>query len=216
MQNWVYHKVLVTKFNGETGDNALHEFVEKYGTPGKNDEEGTLFDFNKVIPMPSELRITSGSSVDKVRNFLEEQDEFFEKIIESTLDQSVVEYLSKEINLTLDMEDIKEGIQSCKNKRKHGYTDWYEWSIAKWGCKWNAARTGIVKGQLLLETPWSTPTLTWEKLAELEPTLEMEIKYADEDKGSNCGIITVEEGAVNWDFIGGTDGAEEFAEEVYS
>ncbi|MBL4543723.1 MAG: hypothetical protein JKP97_18350 [Rhodobacteraceae bacterium] len=42
-----------------------------------------------------------------------------------------------------------------------GYDNWYDWSIARWGCKWDAAQSDIDTGEDWLElrfhTPWGPP-----------------------------------------------------------
>lgn len=70
--------------------------------------------------------------------------------------------------------------------------DWYQWHIAFWGTKWNAydGYTKIGKTQLtfVFSTAWSAPFHVYEKLTELG--YDLDIRYADEDIGSNCGMIT--------------------------
>ena len=74
--------------------------------------------------------------------------------------------------------------------------DWYEWHIANWGTKWNAydGYTIIGKTQLtfVFNTAWSMPTQIYSLLGELcvKSKYSMEIRYADENIGHNCGIIT--------------------------
>lgn len=45
--------------------------------------------------------------------------------------------------------------------KKYGYRDWYDWSIANWGCKWNACECNVWEdGDLIcasFDTPWGTP-----------------------------------------------------------
>lgn len=69
--------------------------------------------------------------------------------------------------------------------------DWYRWHLACWGTKWNAydGYTIIGKTQLtfVFNTAWNTPGEIYAKLCMLG--YDIEIRYADEDIGSNCGII---------------------------
>lgn len=73
--------------------------------------------------------------------------------------------------------------------------DWYEWHIANWGTKWNAydGYTKIGKTQLtfVFSTAWSAPFPVFAKLCELGYDLgyDLDIRYADEDIGVNCGQI---------------------------
>lgn len=69
--------------------------------------------------------------------------------------------------------------------------NWYDWHCTYWGTKWNAydGYTKIGKTQLtfVFSTAWSSPFYVYEKLCELG--YDLDIKYADEDIGSNCGRI---------------------------
>lgn len=69
--------------------------------------------------------------------------------------------------------------------------DWYEWHIANWGTKWNAydGYTIIGKTQLtfVFNTAWNAPFRVYAKLCELG--YDLDIRYADEDIGVNCGQV---------------------------
>lgn len=70
--------------------------------------------------------------------------------------------------------------------------NWYNFHIEKWGTKWNAydGYTIVKKSQLIFvfNTAWSAPFGVYEQLTKLG--YDFEIRYADEDIGSNCGCIT--------------------------
>lgn len=70
--------------------------------------------------------------------------------------------------------------------------NWYEWHCKYWGTKWNAydGYTIIKPHQLIFvfSTAWSAPFSVYEQLTKLG--YDFEIRYADEDIGSNCGLIT--------------------------
>jgi hypothetical protein len=67
--------------------------------------------------------------------------------------------------------------------------DWYAWHLKYWGTKWNAydsyiaATPGTIT--FVFSTAWSTPEPVISKLKLLG--FNFELKYADEDIGSNCG-----------------------------
>lgn len=67
--------------------------------------------------------------------------------------------------------------------------DWYTWHNKYWNTKWNAYDTYTKIGKsyivFVFSTAWSPAVPIFEKLAELE--YDMEIRWADEDYGSNCG-----------------------------
>ena len=73
--------------------------------------------------------------------------------------------------------------------------DWYRWHLDKWGTKWNAydGYTIIGKTQLtfVFSTAWTSPVPIYVALGAfcVESHFNMEIRYADEAIGHNCGII---------------------------
>ena len=73
--------------------------------------------------------------------------------------------------------------------------DWYDWSIANWGTKWNAYDIEkIDDNTLLFNTAWSMPQPVIIKLSEMFPDVVFKIKWADEDTGSNCGELHYKNG----------------------
>lgn len=70
--------------------------------------------------------------------------------------------------------------------------NWYEWHVKYWGTKWGAydCYTKIGKSyiQFVFSTAWSLAYPVMEKLALMGYNIE--IKYADEDLGNNCGKLT--------------------------
>ena len=72
------------------------------------------------------------------------------------------------------------------NIMRYGYKDWYDWSIENWGTKWNACDCFDNGDYIEFETAWSLPHPVYAKLAEITP---IRVVYADEDLGSNCGLV---------------------------
>lgn len=74
--------------------------------------------------------------------------------------------------------------------------DWYEFHTRYWGTKWNAydgyTKIGATQLTFAFNTAWSIPDKVYEKLFAWcdEQGYDVEIRYADEDIGSNCGIIS--------------------------
>lgn len=81
--------------------------------------------------------------------------------------------------------------------------DWYDWHVTNWGTKWNAYECYTKQGksyiQFIFLTAWSMPYEILLRLALLG--YDMDIRYADEDLGSNCGksTYTSEQGWTHWD-----------------
>lgn len=80
--------------------------------------------------------------------------------------------------------------------------DWYDWHIANWGTKWNAYDGYTIMGKscitLVFNTAWSFPQPIAEAVAKLVDC-DIEIKYADEDWGSNCGKMSYSANSCRWE-----------------
>lgn len=165
------------------GVTISHEDKAKLAELRKNaikEVDGTeTFDFNALIPMPEELMITSGSNTDLGMACFDQ--EYFDRLagygwfkerynnaktpaeLKATLEKSEVES---------DRKAIQEGEQAVKNLKKYGYKDWYDWSNANWGTKWNAYSFQLVKEDenglhIQFDTAWATPYPIWDKLKDL-------------------------------------------------
>jgi hypothetical protein len=68
--------------------------------------------------------------------------------------------------------------------------DGYHWSIQNWGTKWNAYdMEKIDDHSMQFDTAWSMPEPVIRALSKKFPDVGVEIRWADEDLGSNCGEI---------------------------
>ena len=69
--------------------------------------------------------------------------------------------------------------------------NWYDWHCAYWGTKWNAydgyTKIGKTCLTFVFSTAWNAPFPVFAKLCELG--YDLDIRYADEDIGVNCGQI---------------------------
>lgn len=92
----------------------------------------------------------------------------------------------------------------CKvNKDSHVETtkdrpwfDWYTWRNKYWGTKWNAYDNSYViintdNIKFVFCSAWTPPWYVYQSLAAAH-YFQFEVEYADEDLGSNCGIIKSE------------------------
>lgn len=195
MPNWVKVIVVAKDF-----DEMVKHLVNDKGE----------VDFNKLIPMPEDLRIDSGSSSYNVPNEAKIYNknaniDLLEKLLQKHFkaDLSQQEFVdiaykdydltseirkAKQWTMTSDEKQIKNYLASYYNYRKYGYKDWYDWSVYTWGCKWNASSTVYDPERQVLEfeTPWSLPDPVFLELAKYTP---VRVLYADEDIGNNCGMI---------------------------
>ena len=140
------------------------------------DVERNEFDFNAVIKMPPELLITSGSNVDlgmAAYNQAHYDKEakyswWAERYPNVTGPETLKKHLEASDN-DMDKQALVEGKQALDNLRKHGYKDWYDWSNAQWGTKWNAYDVHYIDGgddfiAIQLDTAWDTPQGIWSAL----------------------------------------------------
>ncbi len=193
MPNYVKHKV---SFTGNK--KFINEMLESIRTD--NDGSIRYIDFNKIIPMPESLNITSGSETDigvAILRHIEYNDSellnerlsyswAFQKGIK-TLDDLVSYYKNKEnYEKTISL-----GRLAIDNIDKYGHQDWYGWSCENWATKWNSGSTSYNNEVLEFETAWSTPMPVMLKLSEDFQDITVKVQYADEDIGSNCGEYTL-------------------------
>ena len=70
--------------------------------------------------------------------------------------------------------------------------DWYTWHTRYWGTKWNCydgyIKVGTSTITFVFSTAWVTPRPIYNRLAN-DYNFRFEVRYADEDIGSNCGSI---------------------------
>jgi hypothetical protein len=215
------HVANVISFNN-VDKNLLIEILEQI----KNDEEeiGSI-DFNKIMPMPKSLEIESGSrtttGIKAYKDFLDVY--LFDRKKPSGLDlfnipeSNEIAFLKQRTDIAEDI--FKLGKSALQNVQKYSCPTWYEWSIEKWGTKWNAYDScGYDEGSNSIEfsTAWSAPHPILQKLSEMYPDIEIEHKWADEDLGFNTGEIHYKGGEVTFENVpdGGSKEAYELAADV--
>jgi hypothetical protein len=135
-------------------------------------EEGV--DFNRIIKMPDDV-IRGGVGHAKIDGVL--QKAYYD---EDTRDEDGKLVLGK------------------PHPYPEGATDWYEWSIANWGTKWNAYDHQVSQDDTVLrfDTAWSHPYPVMIRLSEMFPTELIQVLYADEDLGCNCAAYMLENGEI--------------------
>jgi hypothetical protein len=132
------------------------------------------------------------------------------------------EFVTEEALIThmLDkgLANLVEAQQALDNLRDYGHQDWYSWSTANWGTKWNAYSQNSDEGsnEISFETAWGTPYPVIEALSRKYPEAVISIRYADEDFGHNCGEYTFQAGDVVEETTpeGGSDEAFELAADI--
>lgn len=165
-------------------------------------------DFNKIEPLPKELRKTKSGIESRLAKEiisdalkrsgvkLKDMNERMmadakDKLLDEHLKQVTLDFIDKINNIDLKIFFL------CFIK--YGYVDWYDWSYAKWGTKWNAYQQELVKEKAVsFQTAWSTPEPIIKTLSKKFPEVLFHIAYADEDLGSNCGEYTYEKGELTY------------------
>ena len=202
--------ILVFEGAGERIE-ALKAFVR-----GENGE----FDFNKLIPMPRTLDISSGSSTNLgmlaaryLRGMISPED-FEERARGWLLNDEGVETPDDALDALVKAEmcNVHTGEVALDNLHDHGFSTWYEWSNQNWGTKWNAYDIESEGCEIRFNTAWAAPLQVIERLAAEFPDIVIEHFWADESIGDNCGHNTHQDGDTSsaWLFDGDSEAFDVF------
>lgn len=92
---------------------------------------------------------------------------------------------------------------------KYGYSDWYDFRVAKWGTKWNACDVEMrledeTEVSISFNTAWSPPLEVIEAIANKYPFADITLSYYEEGMGiqgeikvSKGKLVSQEEGEVD-------------------
>ncbi len=182
MPNWV---MTHARFTGnQTEIDKMRKFMKS---------KESVFDFNRLIPMPKSLDIESGTSEDIARACARAR-----KNGQTTCEEYSRDWV-RERHTFDEWADIGDVYES--NVKKYGCSTWYNWHCQHWGTKWNACDPAWSPDgkSLSFETAWSFAEPVFNKLAEKFPNIEMYVEFADEDIGNNCG--TWESSTLKADYV---------------
>jgi len=152
-------------------------------------------DFNKLIPMPEELNITSGSLGETAQGLL-----FGEG---GSMFLGIDELQKRFTNMSNEdqKESIEFGIKYHNNTIKYGYPTWYAWANKNWGTKWNAYSCEKISDDIFeFDTAWCSVIKIIRLLSQKAPDIEIKYEWASEDTGSNCGTLTVKNDIISEQF----------------
>jgi hypothetical protein len=172
-----------TRLSFEGKEERIKELFNLVRTETVNEDDTILFDFNKIIPMPSALDILSCSVGEQAAEYL-----LYKCGYRTSKDRSIerMEMLKEKSPEEFD-EAIKLGKQYLRNVADYGCATWYEWHIRNWGTKWPAGEIVVNENSVEFDTAWSFPTPIVLRLSELFPDINISYLYADEDCGYNTG-----------------------------
>lgn len=180
------------------------------------------FDFNKLIAMPEELNVVSGSmTAESIVYFLtqrcsvpicelgEKESSLLHKLVCDMIMGNWCEELFRRISLrmkdapeTEKEQTFEAGRQYISNFERYGAATWHEWRNREWGTKWNAHETQILDNDtIIFETAWSNPGPVIRTLGKMYPKIEIEHWWADEDAGNNTGYRCLYAGVENLSFF---------------
>ena len=157
----------------------------------------SLVDFNSIIPMPEGLQSSNTEvSNNRVAQILAQRSTWPDLAAFQTwpeflaaLKPDQLAMIKRETFRYFTPEDMAEICQTVKTIHTTGFSSWYDWSCANWGTKWNAYSVQEIPGGVQFDTAWSMPEPVISALAARFPDERIEIKYADEDIGSNYGWV---------------------------
>jgi hypothetical protein len=187
------------------------------------DEEGETrhIDFNKILPMPESLNITSGSTTSNgiaILQYRAGDDTAIRGIMgsawgkEFSTPEDIIEHM-----LVKGSANLEEAQKALDNERLYGCRDWYGWSTSNWGTKWNAYSTNDTDvDEVSFETAWSNPYPVIIALSAKYPEAVFHMRFADEDFGHNVGEYSLKSGYVIEENIpeGGSEEALELAADI--
>lgn len=216
MPNWVCNHLRIH------GENAV-EMLQSLLSENDESENGYDVDFNKIIPMPEDLNIESGSlthdcaklyinamheSSDEYKKYAALYVQSFGKDLamsETEQDKDMKyallhkDYQSNQPMFKTKADVYAYGKKALDNYEQYGAKDWYDWRIKHWGTKWNACDTQIndpSEADVYFNTAWSAPIPVLDELSKRYPDLSFEYNFADEDMGYNTGSMVIKNGEI--------------------
>ena len=202
MPNWCENDL---EISGGGGVLACLEAIkgEPEQDPPQDEKNPSPIDFNKIVPMPKSLDITSGGNGDMGYAAWHGTDEELAKYLGYpwAVKDGLTTREKFQAWLLEKRPDVKPlGDQYAQNLAEHGAKTWYEWRVTHWGTKWPARRAHLDGGEvaddrtcLHFDTAWSPPKPVILALGKKFPALRFEMRYFECGVGYN-GLYVVEDG----------------------
>lgn len=194
--------------------------------------DGERFDFNKIVPQPSELLTCSVSGgVTNLAQLAMGQTDLFPRqldrdaalrsgdyaLLSESLRAGTMQRCLQERDLAnkFSDEDFEKFISCLRSIRATGHSSWYEWNNEHWSTKWNSYSCER-KSETVIEfqTAWNTPEKIFAAIQE-NHECDFSVSYADEDIGNNVGILSYAGGKLKWSNLGGTKAGYELAFDLH-
>jgi hypothetical protein len=176
MPNWVTNKV-------KAPSHVINAMVNDVGE----------IDFNRIIPFEGEWAF-DGVFMDA--------EELAEIVTGQPLDSNpligVLQAANRERADIKKLSDtsFEQFVQMLRNFRKCGLLHQMDFARKEWGTKWNACDQTVdaEAGTAQFDTAWSCPEAVLKALSKKFPADVIEVVFADEDIGCNCGRFTLKGG----------------------
>ena len=170
MPNWCY-----THFTVSGPIEDITRFRE--AVRGTEDDVATLFDFNRLIPTPSELLETIANAGLAYDVYYGDAEPILAYPWVIDLGIETVDQLREHFDAEPQRRATADAWKA--NVEKYGAPTWYEWRCEHWGTKWNARDgevTDIGDGSLRVQfdTAWSFPFPIFETVVSAFPQLLFE------------------------------------------
>ncbi len=170
MPNNIYNTLVVIGT-----DEQVNQVLEHIKGEPFDDGSEMYIDFNKIIKKPKELDVKSGGIAETFQFLLFGTG----KAAERTNIEEEQSFIKR-----LDPEQLHEGFNDAivrqANLEEFRYSDWYDWSIANWGTKWNAYFQSLhAYNVIYFNTAWNGVPNLMIKLSSIFS--EVTLKYLHED-----------------------------------
>ena len=155
MPNWCQNEVRVQADDRGKAE-AFVNFVRDINTDN-------YFSFNRIVPMPDELKGTRSPAT------IVPQEEYDSWVDSNNygMGRPITQELSDRFN------------------KEYGYDNWYDWTNANWGTKWDTNCEEVYIGdfgevEYNFDTAWGPPEPIYDALRQLFPKLEISWFYRED------------------------------------
>ena len=152
-------------------------------------DESAVIDFNSFIKMPEVLVETHSPSVTQRVKEAKKQNPNW-----TTEDGGV--WLGE--NMKGNAVEVALN-QEAELREKYGYDNWYDWSVANWGTKWNAVspvivsedeENGITTFVFHFQTAWTMPEGIINSMVSMCKSMKVSVEIKSEEEGGYFDCLT--------------------------
>lgn len=176
MPNYIKHRLYI-KADKETKEKVMNACVNRT-------DEKPYFDFNMIIPEPSDLELEGNFEAEQCIKY------YIKQRTEPNWNLNGIPFSDYGMPAELHEQNKPIAKQMWDNYRKYGYMYWFDWRLANWGTKWHACEHEIGEDRISFETANNDARRVLVRLSAMFPEVEFYMEYANEDKGRDCGKIT--------------------------